>query len=379
MLRKRPLLPLLLIVLAGAAPPSPSGEHAAFLSPQDGAILVGPTEFRFAVHAAAGVDRIDVYVDGRLVGTAREPRWRIAWDAPAGLIGIPVVAAVYSADGLLETLRLTTSEATFDDEVQVVAVELFPVVTDRRGHYVKDLGREAFTVWDQGRRVAIETFANEATSLSLAVVIDNSNSMEAKLGLVQEASSRFLDSLEEIDRVAVYSFNHAVHRHLAFTADREAAKATVQGFAPGGGTALFDALVHVMHDLSPLAGRKAVVLFSDGRDERSITSLDRVVEVARMAEVIVYAVGAGESSADLEARPDLEALASATGGRAHFIDKLRHLPRIYDAILADLRAQYSIGYTPPPGPPGQRRVAIEVSDPKLSVRCRESYFHPGSE
>ena len=131
--------------------------------------------------------------------------------------------------------------------------------------------------------------------------------------------------------------------------------------------------------MSSVRGRRALVVFSDGRDERSLTTLQRTIELARRSEVVIYAVGAGDSLEDLEARDDLRILAEETGGKAQFIQKLKGLPRIFDTVLEDLGSQYYLGYTAPKGLRGLRKVVVQVKEGSYSVRCRKRYYHDGED
>lgn len=367
-----------LAAFAGLADdPSDVDAWARFVSPDDGDLVVGLTEFRFEVDDSVGVERIDVYVQEKLVGTAEPPRWSFMWNATTELVGETIVAAVYRAEGEPRLLRIVTSSATFDERIDVVQVQLFPVVFDRKGRYVEGLTQDDFRVLDGGHPVEIDSFEQEPASLSLAVMIDGSESMLGKVGLVKDASCQLVDRLAPDDHVSVYSFNHAVDRRQPLSRDHAAVKAAIRSVDPVGGTAVYDAIVRVLEDFETIRGRKAIVLFSDGRDERSITSLSRAVELARRSEVIVYAIGAGRSREDKEAREDLRALADETGGVAHFLDRIKQLPSIYDRILEHLRAQYSLSFTPAETSPGEHRIVVAVRDASLTVRSRKSYFYPG--
>jgi VWFA-related protein len=210
------------------------------------------------------------------------------------------------------------------------------------------------------------------------MLLDVSESMQEELSTVKEASCGFIDQLGSEDRVSLYAFNHSLIPGVRLTSDFEEPKDAIRRLSAAGGTALYDAVVRVLNDLGPVKGRKAIVVFSDGRDERSLSSLERTIEMARRSEVLIYAVAAGETEQDLAARQDLEVLAEETGGEVHLIQKFKHLPRVFSSILDDLRAQYSLSYEPPEGPAGERQVRVEVQEgKKYRVRCRRSYYYTG--
>lgn len=361
--------------------PALAGERARFLSPVDGDLVIGATQVRFEVDdRGVPVERIDVYVEGLLIGSALPPEWSFEWRAPSGLVNVPIVAGVFAGGEMVERVTIHTSEAlVFGESLDVVSVELYPVVTNLRGAYVSDLGAEDFRVFDQGSEVALESFERNPANLNLVVLIDISESMKTKLSAVKEAASRFISRLRDEDQVAVYAFNHAVARGVELTRQHIRAQAQLRGYTASGGTALYDAVAQVLEDLETIRGRRALVLFSDGQDERSLTTLQRAVDLARRSEVIIYTVGAGESQEDLEARDDLRLLAEETGGKAQFIRKLKTLPRIFDIVLEDLGSQYYLSYTAPDGAAGLRQVVVQVAGSGYSVRCRKSYYYEGED
>ena len=366
------------LILLAASAALAAEPRARFLAPVDGDLIVGRTEIRFAVDSREpGIERIDVYSDDLLIGSARPPEWSLAWDAPAGK-AVELVAAVYAAGRLVDKIRVGGADhARFVDVVDVVAVELFPVVTDARGRYVGGLTVDDFSVFDEGRPVQVESFSNEPAELSLAVLVDVSGSMEEKLGPVQTASSRFVDALGEHERAAVYAFNHGFRPEVELTTDRARVKAALRELRAGGGTALYDAIVEVLDAFRGVRGRKAVVLFSDGRDESSLTTQARAIEAARRQQVIIYTVGAGDSTADRDARDNLRILAEESGGSSHLIDRMSRLSQVFTAILEDLGAQYGLSYTAPGGLAGLRRVVVQPKDGALRIRYQKSYFFSG--
>jgi VWFA-related protein len=348
----------------------------AFKSPREGELVAGDLQFELHVREGADVARIDVYVAGMLAGTAEPPTWSFAWSAPA-LVGASIVAIAFDAAGRPgERVHIKTSEHVLAEWVDVNAVQLYPVVTDRGGRYVHGLRRDAFTVLDQGKPVTIDFFSEDLEQLSLAIVFDTSRSMTGKLSFVTEAAWGLIRRLAPDDVVSLYAFNHGL-----IAGPRAAATATaslepfVRSLQPTGGTALYDAVSEVLRDLARARGRKAVILFSDGQDELSLLTLAQVVNSARQSEAILYTVGAGSSERDVEARDDLEQLARETGGQALFFDNYRKLDEVFESVLLDLRSQYALSFTPPDGENGVRTIEVKVAGSGHRVRCRPSYTY----
>jgi VWFA-related protein len=375
----RRALPALALTLLAAAAAVGQAPPFVFAAPAEGDLLLGATEFRFAVAPDAALDRIDVYVASTLAGTARPPEWSFIWTAAELGRDVPVLAVAYREGKVVhrETLRTGSAPAGFSEAIDVDEVPIFPVVTDRQGRYVRGLVAEDFRVLDHGLPADVAFFAAEPADLTVALLLDVSNSMVGKLPVVQEAACEFLDLLRATDLIRVYAFNHSLIETSSEPVDRAAARALVRDLRAAGGTALYDAIQAVLSRLDHERGRKALVVFSDGRDERSLSSLAQAVHAAKGGDVIVYAIGVGESAKDLDARRGLEELAAGTGGRAFFASGYARLGENFRAILEDLRAQYLLAIRPRPGPPGRRNLRVQVSDPALVVRAREFYDHRG--
>ena len=363
---------MILTLLATAV----SGADFVFVSPRDGELLAGDVRFELGVRQGADISRIDVYVAGKLAGTALPPGWGFDWQTPT-LAGAQIIAIPFDAAGRPgERVKIKSAAHVVTEWVDVNAVQLYPVVLDRGGRYVRGLTRDAFTVLDQGKPVAIDYFSENIQHLNLAILLDTSRSMTGKLSFVTEAAWSLAQRLADGDSVAVYAFNHGLMTgpHGA-SGDLGRVETFIRGLAPAGGTALFDALSEVLHDLPSGGGRSAIIVFSDGQDEQSLLTLSQVVSNARQSEAIVYTVGAGSTERDLEAREDLETLARETGGQALFFDSYKKLDEVFESVLVDLRSQYALSYTPPEGESGVRAIEVKAKGAGYRVRCRPNYVY----
>lgn len=374
MLERRALQVAGLLILAAS---SLRGSEApfSFLTPHSGQMLLGATEFRFTVAPDWGLERIDVYVGGLLAGSANPPEWSLAWTAPELLISVQIVAVGFR-DGLVvhrDAITTSHTQLGFSEEIEVEEVPIYPVVLDRGGDYVRGLAAEDFHVLDHGVPAELAFFSARPADLTVALLIDVSTSMTDKLQMVQDAACGFIDLLAATDRIEVYAFDHGLIEVTQGPALAAQAKAAVRSLGAWGGTALYDAILNTLARFSVREGRKALIVFSDGRDERSLASSTQAVEAARGNDVILYAIGAGESAEDVQARDGLEELARGAGGQAFFATRYGRLTDHFDAILEDLRAQYFLSIRPRAGPPGRRHLRVTVADPQLQVRAREYY------
>ena len=376
-MRGTPLLPIAGLLTALAAGVAAGAEPATvrFVAPKAGQIVVGETVFEVAVAAARPrVDRVDVYCGGALIGVARAPAWRFVAEVAPRDMGAPLVAVAFaegSAVGRAE-IRPPRIEG-LGESVEVSRVQLFPVVLDRDGKPAPGLGKDDFELRVEGERVPIAGFSPKASAPTIALALDASGSMADRLALIEAAARRFLGRLDAEDVAALYTFNENTRLLLPPTADHEAARKALEGLAAGGSTALHDAAIEVIGDLSRVKTRKAMVLFSDGRDERSVASLDEVVEAARRADVLIYTIGAIPVGDPDEGRRDLRQLAEESGGRAFELERLAELGSVFEAIRADLSAQYALAFAPPKGKPGTKRIDLRTKDGRFTVRARTQY------
>jgi VWFA-related protein len=345
-------------------------------SPSEGDILYGPVEFAFDVAATdPPVQRLDIYLAGRLIGSATPPEWLFRWDAPRSAVGKSVTVTAYTGETLIQRIEIDTRLVDINQEVRSALVQLFPVVLDKKGNFVSDLRRDEFRVLDQGAPVGIENFSVQPESSGVAMLLDVSESMEAKLSMLQDASLGLMEQLKQTDELAVYAFNQSLIPMAAMGSDPTAIEDGILELQTGGGTALYDALFQVLRELRPLIGRKIVLIFSDGKDERSLISLRTVIRAAHESSVIVFVVALLEQGEADRAWRDMQSLAEETGGQAFLLRKLELLGDAYEMVVAHMRAQYALSYRPPEGEAGLRPIEVDVTRSGLEVNCRKSYLY----
>ena len=277
------------------------------------------------------------------------------------------------------------SPAVFLAETSLVNVAV--TVEDARGRPIDGLSARDFEVAEDGRRQKIEMCARmgeggtPSTSLDVALLVDTSDSMLATLRRSQDVAVRFLTNLPNAQEIIVVFFDQT-QRVAHF--DREHPEALferIRTLPEGGNTALRDAIVFSLKALSRSNGRSALVLLTDGIDTVSATepaALDRAVQSQAVTIYpVAYPPSPGGDGPDLgQALKELGRLAQVTGGRLFKLPNEAALSRVLDEILADLRAQYVLGFTPDDrGTPGRlRKISVKVSGRgKVVVRHRVGY------
>jgi VWFA-related protein len=262
-------------------------------------------------------------------------------------------------------------------------------VTDKHGHFVKDLKQADFKIVDDGKPPAEVRYFTSETGLPLRVglLIDASNSIRDRFRFEQESAIEFLNQIvrRNSDQAFVIGFDSTPELKADFTDDTNKLGAGVRDLRPGGGTALYDAIYFACRDKlanaqsNKGAVRKAIILLSDGEDNQSRVLREEAVEMAERAEVIIYAISTNISGVKSRGDKVLERFAEMTGGRVFFPYKLQDVADAFTGIQEELRSQYAVAYKPEDflADGKFRAVSIEPTKNKnLRIRARRGYYAP---
>ena len=255
-------------------------------------------------------------------------------------------------------------------------VEVYATVTDGRGRYVDNLARDGFSVMDQGSPQSITAFEPQSNEVSVVLLLDTTGSMLFALPALKNAALRLISELRPEDSVSVYNFSDSVTELQPFTTDKAAAKRAVLRTQAFGDTALYDALARVGQDLVGRAGKKVIVLFTDGKDNASTLNPDAAIQRAKANGVPIYTIAQGEAIGHRDLLDQLEGISKATGGEAFAIEKPSEIGRVFDKVSEDLTHGYLLSFQPPPAEnSAYRPIQVVVSGPRgLKVRAREGYY-----
>src|SRR4030095_9389817 len=146
-----------------------------------------------------------------------------------------------------------------------------------------------------------------------------------------------------------------------------------------GSTAMFDSIFSVSSELLRReAGRRVIILVTDGQDTSSSVKMKEAIERTWRSEIIVYSIGiGGPMGVD---SGTLKKIAAETGGRAFFPRNSGDLDTAYAQIDEDLRSQYILAYTPANSAKDGsfRTIQVKIKNKgDLTVRHRRGYFAPG--
>ncbi len=276
-----------------------------------------------------------------------------------------------------------------DIRVDTTLVLIPAHVTTHDGASVTDLSKSNFRVSEDNVEQKITYFARDDAPISIGVLLDTSGSMRNKMHRSSEAAATFLQTANPQDEFFLIEFNDRPKLTVPFTTDPDELYRHVLHAHPFGRTSLLDA-VHMASIQMKRArnSRKAILIVSDGGDNRSRFTPRQVQEDVLESDMQTYAIGIFEpdSSRKLTTEeqrgPDLlEALAEATGGRHYRVDDIDQLPAVAARVSTDLRNQYLLGYTSTnAGRDGKyRQVKVSLDSAgtaKLRTYYRRGYYAP---
>lgn len=278
----------------------------------------------------------------------------------------------------LETIKV------YANEVNVVFT-----VTDKHGHFVKDLTQNDFKVMDDNKpAVNIRNFAKETNlPLRVGLLVDASNSIRDRFRFEQDAAVEFLNQIvrPKFDRAFVLGFDTTAEVTADFSDSAEQLARGVRMLRPGGGTALYDAVYFACRDKlmkegkEAFATRRAIILLTDGEDNQSRVTREESIEMAQRAEVVIYTISTNVSGVKLKGDKVLERMADATGGRAFFPFKIEDVANAFSEIQDELRSQYLLAYKPADFNADGRYRSIDIiaeNHKNLHVRARKGYYAP---
>jgi VWFA-related protein len=267
-------------------------------------------------------------------------------------------------------------------------VNLGVTVTDRKGNLVTDLNQEAFEIVEDGKKQTIRYFAagegEPGPELHLGVLLDVSESMGEDIAFTRTAAIKFLNTLTTAVDITLVDFDTEVRAARFSQAEFARLVERVRGQKAHGWTALYDAIGVYLDGAAQQSGRKVMLLYTDGGDTRSSLRLRELMDLLKASDVTIYAIGALEHASTSE-RPQqtsiLRQLADATGGQAFFPVNTKDLTGMYDKVLAEVRAQYTIGYqsTNDKTDGAWRKVDVRIvakDGRDFRVRARKGYYGP---
>jgi Ca-activated chloride channel family protein len=289
------------------------------------------------------------------------------------LCGVACLAAVA---GLAAQQK---QEPTFKSGTQVVS--LFVTVQDAQKRLVANLTQDDFEVFDNDKAQPITYFDNSIHPINVVAMLDTSGSMTLTIDLLKEAAEQFVIRLLPDDKARVGAFNDKIQfGGMHFTNDRDDLISDIRELDYGNGTRLWDAVGASLDELKPLDGRRVVLVFTDGDDTASKTSLGNVIDRSRADEVMVYAIGlesrfmAGTQMVRTKPDRGLRKIADETGGGYFELTRAQELASTFTQVAQELHSQYVLGFAPTQLDGRVHKLTLKLKQPGLTARARKSYL-----
>jgi len=278
------------------------------------------------------------------------------------------------------TTLISAQHPTFRAGTQVVS--LLATVTDAEKRLVPDLTQGDFQVLDNDKPQSLVFFQNEVQPISVVVMLDTSGSMTLTLDLLRAAAEQFVLRLLPADKARVGAFNDKIQfMGRSFMNDRDQLVTDIKNLDYGNGTRLWDALAASLDELKGIDGRKVILVFTDGDDTESHNAtLGKVIDRARIDEVMIYAIGLESRYFDgqrmVRSRPDsgLRKVADETGGGYFELTKTAELAPTFTRVAQELHSQYVLGFTPMALDGKVHKLVVRMKQPGMTARARRSYL-----
>jgi Ca-activated chloride channel homolog len=300
--------------------------------------------------------------------------------------------------------KKSAEEGAEEDQAITLGTQLVTVpfnVTDKKNRYINELSKDDIEVLEDSKPQQVFSFERQTDlPITIAMLIDISGSQEWTLPEEIAAGQRFFRRVlrPRKDLAAVVTFEHESILVQDLTSDIEKLYRALDGVRlpaqtatmsrPGstppinssgvGSTSMYDAVYSVSSDLLRReAGRRVIILVTDGQDTSSSVKMREAIERTWRSEIIVYSIGiGGPMGVD---SGTLKKIASETGGRAFFPKNEEDLDKAYSQIDEDLRSQYVLAYTPSNAAKDGsfHTIQLKVKNRNdLTIRHRRGYFAP---
>ena len=230
---------------------------------------------------------------------------------------------------------------------------------------------------DSGQRVSAGELSSLVAGANVFVLFDTSDYMYRGFVFAQDAIADFVRSLGSADKVAFYSYSRDLSRAALLTTDRSQVLRGVRTTVAGDNAALYNCLLLTVKDAAQYAGRKVVVVFSNGPDNSSVVPPEDVAELAQSTGTAIYMISTQQAQSEPVSTAVFERMTAATGGKAYFAKNWRDEKRAFASIRDDLAHLYSLSYYPQANPNrGWRTISVKLQNEhpkKYHIRTRDGY------
>jgi Ca-activated chloride channel homolog len=305
---------------------------------------------------------------------------------PASLLWSQTPSSALRPDSPASESVSQESEPVTTIHTSVQEVNLVFTATDKRGRFKKNLSLSDFSILDDGKPPqAVRSFRGETDlPIRAGLVLDVSGSITSRFTFEQQAAIKFFNEVvrPNTDQAFVVAFDSVPTLTQDFTDNQELLAKGVTSLKPFGGSAVFDAVQfavskEIKNRDEGKSVRRLIILISDGEDNQSRVNRDEILELARRAEVTIYAISTNTSNTTTRGDKLMAKLAEETGGRAFFPLNIGDVAHAFETIQEELRSQYALSYRPADFILDGHYRHIQISTPRdkaVLVRARKGYI-----
>lgn len=307
-----------------------------------------------------------------------------------------LVSLFLSLTGFAPAGRVAANNAPLDvritqvDTSQFPSVTVYVSVTDANGEPV-EVSPSSLVLTENGKEMkpdAIQGVGETAEPLTTLLVMDVSGSMNTagKLQAAKDAARSYVEQTRPNDLIGLLSFNTHINYVQPITQNRDAVLEAIKELKAKDDTAMYDALMEGTKIIEGLTGRKAIIVLTDGMDNRSKSTPKKVVERIGPSGLSISTIGLGnpEFNRGVLAGLDeaaLEYLAEHAGGVYGYANDAQSLARLYERYGRALQSEYAITYTSPStlrdGVNRALDVSVKEGSQVSSAAVEETTYNPG--
>jgi VWFA-related protein len=290
--------------------------------------------------------------------------------------------AAVSAQGEEPQIRITqVDNSRFPNVTVYVSVTNAagePVGVDPATIQIFESGQAMQPVNIQGGGAAL---GGEIIPVTTMLVIDISGSMDKgnKIGAARDAAKAYINGMREGDQAGLITFDTNVYRVQEVTPDKAALTTAIDGLKTGSDTAMYDGILEGTKALEGISGRKAILVLSDGLDNKSSSVEEDIVTAVGPSGLTISAIGFGEPGVVGQAGIDeagLKSLTSRTGGQYAYTSDAASLTAQYQQYGEAFQSEYAITYVSPSTLRDgiNRNLTVSLAETAVST---EGQYNPG--
>lgn len=346
---------LLLLFLAAL----PVTGEVKLVAPLENSQVVGPTLIEATVES--GANRVEFFVDDRLVGVARTAPFRHVHDFGVDLRRHSITVVAHSNEfQTTQSATITTLPLSSADELVVNLVEAPLLIRSKANVRISDI-----EIRENGNVQRLTALNSGRGATHFAFVVDRSLSMKGrKLDAALDAIDAFRSRLRADDTASIVAFNHRVDESIELRAGVPT-RELLRNVTASGGTSLRDALVAAKR-----RGRTVTIAISDGADRNSALSVAETRQEVAARDVTLYALLLGDGDAE----PMLRDIAQRTGGAIRRTSAASLEDDLGDVLTA-LNSRYVAVYQSSTSSSGWRSIEARATRRGISIGAtRKGYF-----